>query len=174
MTDKAATGEVPDRDSDLGRSASRGFHHWLQVQLRARKLTQRQLAHRSGVDHSTISRLLRGDRMPSLRTVTMLARSLGMANDAATFGDPGIGGNGSPAARVEYALRSDDSLSEAEIAEIMRVYLAARQRRRHPVIEPAPHEGSRAEPVALVVQVSGVVSPSASVVSPRVTRARSD
>jgi transcriptional regulator with XRE-family HTH domain len=37
-------------------------------------MSQRQLAQQSGVDHSTISRLVRGDRMPSLGTATKLAR----------------------------------------------------------------------------------------------------
>ena len=39
-------------------------------------MSQRQLAQQSGVDHSTISRLIRGDRMPSLGTATKLARGL--------------------------------------------------------------------------------------------------
>ena len=39
-------------------------------------MSQRQLAQQSGVDHSTISRLIRGDRTPSLGTATKLARGL--------------------------------------------------------------------------------------------------
>ena len=44
----------------------RAFNDWLRTQLKAKKMSQRQLAQQSGVDHSTISRLIRGDRMPSL------------------------------------------------------------------------------------------------------------
>src|SRR5438093_1520324 len=46
----------------------RAFNEWLRAQLKAKKMSQRQLAQQSGVDHSTISRLIRGDRMPSLGT----------------------------------------------------------------------------------------------------------
>ena len=65
-----------DVDADVGSTGSSAgtFNKWLQSQLQARQLTQRQLAHKSGVDHSTISRLLREDRMPSLRTATLLGR----------------------------------------------------------------------------------------------------
>ena len=54
----------------------RAFNEWLRTQLKAKKMSQRQLAQQSGVDHSTISRLVRGDRTPSLGTATKLARGL--------------------------------------------------------------------------------------------------
>ena len=54
----------------------RAFNEWLRAQLKAKKMSQRQLAQQSGVDHSTISRLVRGDRTPSLGTATKLARGL--------------------------------------------------------------------------------------------------
>ena len=54
----------------------RAFNEWLRAQLKVKKMSQRQLAQQSGVDHSTISRLIRGDRMPSLGTATKLARGL--------------------------------------------------------------------------------------------------
>ena len=46
-------------------------------------MSQRQLALQSGVDHSTISRLIKGDRMPSLGTATKLARGLREIRDDA-------------------------------------------------------------------------------------------
>jgi DNA-binding XRE family transcriptional regulator len=61
----------------------RGFNEWLRAQLKAKKMSQRQLAQQSGVDHSTISRLIRGDRMPSLGTATKLARGLREIRDDA-------------------------------------------------------------------------------------------
>jgi transcriptional regulator with XRE-family HTH domain len=104
------------------------FSQWLRAQLKARKLTQRQLAQKSGIDHSTISRLVRGDRTPSLRTANLLARSLGMGEGLDGMYRLGPGSAGTPAARVEYALRLDDLLAEPQIRHIMNVYLAARLR----------------------------------------------
>jgi transcriptional regulator with XRE-family HTH domain len=88
----------------------RAFNEWLRAQLKAKKMSQRQLAQQSGVDHSTISRLIRGDRMPSLGTATKLARGLREL-------------------RVEYALRADELLSEPQVRQIMEYYLAVRMRR---------------------------------------------
>jgi transcriptional regulator with XRE-family HTH domain len=53
------------------------FANWLAGRLRERRISQRQLAARSGVNHSTICRLLRGERDPTLSTVCALARVLG-------------------------------------------------------------------------------------------------
>ena len=95
-------------------------------------MSQRQLALQSGVDHSTISRLIKGDRMPSLGTATKLARGLREIPDD---GDgPAYFASLSrsqmlPTARVEYALRGDDMLTEADVRELMQAYITVRQRR---------------------------------------------
>ncbi|MBA2373766.1 MAG: helix-turn-helix transcriptional regulator [Chloroflexi bacterium] len=110
----------------------RAFNEWLRAQLKVKKMSQRQLAQQSGVDHSTISRLIRGDRMPSLGTATKLARGLReLREDADTPAYLGLvsAGPANPAARVEYALRADDLLSEAQVRQIMEYYLAVRMRR---------------------------------------------
>lgn len=110
----------------------RAFNEWLRAQLRVKKMSQRQLAQQSGVDHSTISRLIRGDRMPSLGTATKLARGLReIREDADAPQYLGLVTNGTqnPTARVEYALRSDDVLTEAHVRQIMEYYLAVRMRR---------------------------------------------
>jgi len=110
----------------------RAFNEWLRAQLKAKKMSQRQLAQQSGVDHSTISRLIRGDRMPSLGTATKLARGLReLREDADTPQYLGLMSSGAanPTARVEYALRSDDVLSEPQVRQIMEYYLAVRMRR---------------------------------------------
>jgi transcriptional regulator with XRE-family HTH domain len=81
----------------------RAFNEWLRAQLKAKKMSQRQLAQQSGVDHSTISRLIRGDRMPSLGTATKLARGLReLRDDADTPQYLGLVASGSmnPTARV--------------------------------------------------------------------------
>lgn len=109
------------------------FSAWLRAQLRAQKMSQRQLAQRSGIDHSTISRLVRGDRMPSLGTAFALARGL---RALAEFDDGGAAtlsvmaaGDRNPAARVEHALRADEALTDAEVRLLMERYLAIRARR---------------------------------------------
>jgi transcriptional regulator with XRE-family HTH domain len=107
----------------------RAFNEWLRAQLKAKKMSQRQLAQQSGVDHSTISRLIRGDRMPSLGTATKLARGLReLRDDADTPQYLGLvaGGATNPTARVEYALRADEWLTEPQVRQIMEYYLAVR------------------------------------------------
>ncbi len=118
--------------SDMTTQNGRAFNEWLRAQLKAKKMSQRQLAQQSGVDHSTISRLIRGDRMPSLGTATKLARGLReLRDDADTPQYLGLVASGSmnPTARVEYALRADELLSEPQVRQIMEYYLAVRMRR---------------------------------------------
>jgi transcriptional regulator with XRE-family HTH domain len=110
----------------------RAFNEWLRAQLKAKKMSQRQLAQASGVDHSTISRLIRGDRMPSLGTATKLARGL---REIREDGDAPAAlslvstAPQNPTARVEYALRADEALTEPQVRQIMEYYLAVRVRR---------------------------------------------
>src|SRR5882724_6414039 len=107
----------------------RAFNEWLRTQLKAKKMSQRQLAQQSGVDHSTISRLIRGDRMPSLGTATRLARGLReLRDDADTPQYLGLVASGAtnPTARVEYALRADELLSEPQVRQIIEYYPADR------------------------------------------------
>jgi len=109
----------------------RAFNEWLRAQLKAKKMSQRQLAQASGVDHSTISRLVRGDRMPSLGTATKLARGLReLTDDDDGPQYLGLLGNGTrnPTARVEYALRADEALGEPQVRQVMEYYLAVRMR----------------------------------------------
>ena len=110
----------------------RGFNEWLRAQLRSKKMSQRQLAQQSGVDHSTISRLIRGDRMPSLGTATKLARGLREIHDdedAPLYLGTAAVGNIHPTARVEYALRADEFFTEPQVRQVMEYYLAVRMRR---------------------------------------------
>lgn len=110
----------------------RSFNSWLRGQLKEKKMSQRQLALQSGVDHSTISRLIKGDRMPSLGTATKLARGLREIHDESE--GPGyFAGLAArqvlPTSRVEYALRGDEILTDADVRELMTAYLSARSRR---------------------------------------------
>jgi transcriptional regulator with XRE-family HTH domain len=107
----------------------RAFNEWLRAQLKVKKMSQRQLAQQSGVDHSTISRLIRGDRMPSLGTATKLARGLRELRDdtdTPQYLRMVSAGATNPTTRVEYALRADDWLTEAQVRQIMEYYLAVR------------------------------------------------
>ncbi len=147
------------RDSPvMAKSSGRAFNEWLRTQLKAKKMSQRQLAQQSGVDHSTISRLVRGDRMPSLGTATKLARGLrelGEQDDGPQY----LGVLGSvtqnPTARIEYALRADDALNEPQVRQIMEYYLAVRMRQ---VVRPngtEPSQLRRVEPAAPVARAAG-------------------
>jgi transcriptional regulator with XRE-family HTH domain len=129
----------------------RAFNEWLRAQLKAKKMSQRQLAQQSGVDHSTISRLIRGDRMPSLGTATKLARGLReLRDDADTPQYLGLvaAGNTNPTARVEYALRADELLSEPQVRQIMEYYLAVRMRRYGRTFQPAEANSGSADRTA--------------------------
>ena len=110
----------------------RSFNTWLRGQLKEKKMSQRQLALQSGVDHSTISRLIKGDRMPSLGTATRLARGLREIHEDAegpTYFSTVAGRQQLPTIRVEYALRGDEALDEADVRELMQAYLMLRARR---------------------------------------------
>ena len=110
----------------------RSFNAWLRSQLKEKKMSQHQLAIQSGVDHSTISRLIKGDRMPSLGTATRLARGLREITDDAEGPSYFASLNARqvlPTTRVEYALRGDDTLTEADVRELMQAYISVRTRR---------------------------------------------
>ena len=110
-------------------TASTAFSEWLRTQLRARRMTQRQLADQAGLSHATVSRLLSGEHVPSLTTATKLARALrelGDETDAARYFTFVV--TKDPTARVEQALRADGSLSEADVRQVTHYYLNLRLR----------------------------------------------
>ncbi len=120
-----------DASSRPAEQPTSGFDKWLNAELRARNISQRQLAMKSGVDPSTISLLRRGRREPSLATVVKLMRALPAVTP--NIGPPIIGRvntAGHPTARIEYALRSDDVLSEQEVRRVMNFYLGLRNTNR--------------------------------------------
>jgi transcriptional regulator with XRE-family HTH domain len=91
------------------------------------------LAERSGVGHSTISRLILGGRIPSLETATRLARVLPDLTGNA-LGVPMLTGLSTrmtdAPARVFYVLRSDEDLSPEDARAVMVFYLRRRARAR--------------------------------------------
>jgi transcriptional regulator with XRE-family HTH domain len=122
------------------------FCDWLVVRLRNSRMSQRQLAMRSGVHHSTISRLVRYRRTPSWGTAIRLAQVLDPTG-AASIVRPASLRSMSPPMRVEQALRSDPTLSPTDVRDLMRGYLRLRARRTTPG---APHG-----PPAAVLQRAG-------------------
>jgi transcriptional regulator with XRE-family HTH domain len=147
------------RDSpSMAKSSGRAFNEWLRTQLKAKKMSQRQLAQQSGVDHSTISRLVRGDRMPSLGTATKLARGLrelGEQDDGPQY--LGVLGSATqnPTARIEYALRADEALNEPQVRQIMEYYLAVRMRHLVRPNGTEPNQLRRVEPAVPVAHAAG-------------------
>jgi transcriptional regulator with XRE-family HTH domain len=129
------------------------FNLWLRRQMSARRMSQRQLAALSGVDHSTISRLLREDRQPSLTTATKLVHALrGVPSDAAEpatadFFDRMPEEVVFPARRVELALRADEELDDDQVRRLMTLYLSARRRSAESRAGPGPPQRIR-EPAA--------------------------
>jgi transcriptional regulator with XRE-family HTH domain len=90
------------------------FARWLRRGLDERGISQRQLAYRAGVHHTTISRLLTGGRQPTHRTARRLLEVLD--------------GRSGPAA-LRAVLRGDPLLGEHDAAQIMNLYLARREGR---------------------------------------------
>ena len=112
------------------------FRDWLTVQLRARRMSLRQLAHRSGVNVSTVSRIVRGERRPTLHTAVRLARVVRDAADessATRFFGSLTPEQLDPVREVERALRADDQLEDDDVRRVMNTYLDAR---RTPASEP--------------------------------------
>lgn len=105
------------------------FNAWLRGRLKEQRISQRLLGLQSGVNHSTISRLIKGDRIPSLGTATKLARALRAIQDEAdgpAYFESLQSRPVLPTTRVEYALRGDESLTEADVRELMQAYISRR------------------------------------------------
>lgn len=172
MGSVTTVGQAIDAEPALAGPNAEGFHEWLQGQLKARKMSQRQLAQKSGVDHSSISRLIRGDRMPSLRTAMRLARGMDPSDgDPRSLRQEAATGTNS-AARVEYALRADDQLSEADVREIMLYYLTARRGRASRPARATPAGAPAEAPVPMVARPGRLSSPDARPSGNRADRGR--
>ena len=106
------------------------FRDWLTLQLRSRRMSLRQLAHRSGVNVSTVSRIVRGERRPTLNTAVRLARVVRDTADessASRFFGSLTAESLDPVREVERALRADGHLDDKDVRKIMQVYLRLRQ-----------------------------------------------
>jgi transcriptional regulator with XRE-family HTH domain len=120
---------------------------WLHDGMRARRLTQRGLARVAGIDHSTISRLLREDRSPAHRTVVALGLVLGPQPTTPRDGKP------EPAEMLQRALRSDPRLTDEQIRRIIEFYWRERgSNDRTPT--PTPTELPRLAPMTPTITYS--------------------
>lgn len=104
------------------------FRKWLGRELRSRRMSRRQLGERSGVNASTISRILRGGRRPKLRTAVAIIRAINGATDeaSATHYIGAFRDEHDPVAAVERSLRADPAIDEGGITRIMQLYLSTR------------------------------------------------
>jgi hypothetical protein len=104
-------------------------------------MSQRRLAQQSGVDH----RRSPADRGGCPPQYGWLARGLRELRDADTPQYLGLVASGAtnPTARVEYALRADELLSEPQVRQIMEYYLAVRMRRFGRAFQPSEPTPSR-------------------------------
>jgi len=83
--------------------------------------------------------------MPSLGTATKLARGLREIHDEAegpAYFASLQARQQLPTARVEYALRGDDVLTEADVRELMQAYIGVRSRRQRNNGTPGTPNGS--------------------------------
>jgi transcriptional regulator with XRE-family HTH domain len=106
------------------------FRDWLTLQLRARRMSLRQLANRSGVNVSTVSRIVRGERRPTLHTAVRLARVVRESADessATRFFGSLTAESLDPVREVERALRADGQLDDDDVRRVMQAYLEARR-----------------------------------------------
>ena len=82
--DPAPAERKPATPLPLGPDLS--FAVWLSRQLRRHHISQRELARRGGLDHSTVSRILVGARAPSWSTVQRIAHVVGFPPPNVLFG----------------------------------------------------------------------------------------
>jgi transcriptional regulator with XRE-family HTH domain len=111
------------------------FRDWLTLQLRARRMSLRQLANRSGVNVSTVSRIVRGERRPTLHTAVRLARVVRESADessATRFFGSLTADSLDPVREVERALRADGLLDDEDVRRVMQAYLEARRPAEEP------------------------------------------
>lgn len=102
------------------------FRTWLENEMRARRISQRMLGQRSGVNHSTISRLLRGSRMPNVETMVALAAALGAQLPSYLAPAPTSGPMDARMRRALTELGLDPAVADEMLAVYRRSQLAER------------------------------------------------
>ena len=126
-----ADAEFP-ADRRRSTTLAENFGEHLRRELRARNWTIRYFALRSGVDHSTISRLMKGQREPTLATAIRLDAALHGPSPSADPGIPGRGASFDPLDRIGAALSEDPVLDRRSVDEVLRYYQHVRSRSSGP------------------------------------------
>lgn len=127
-------------------SSEHTFGAYLRRELEARGWSVRYLALRSGVNHSTISRLLHG-RSPKLETLRRLQDVLMSQTARASMEIEGDDWLTDPVRAVAAALAHDPLLDPQRADEVLRYYLARR-------VSAAPHfQPERLPPAASIRRI---------------------
>ena len=133
-----ALGESPDGPTPMPQSTDRTFGDYLKQELHARNWSVRYLAFRAGVNHSTISRLIRSQRTPRLETVQRLHQALKPVPPIQPV-TPLASDPDAAFQRVADALALDPLLSPGAQRQLMRYYGQLRQpNRATPASQPGP------------------------------------
>ena len=142
-----ALSESPDTPFSMAHSSDQILGDYLKQELQARNWSVRYLAFRSGVNHSTISRLIRGQRTPRLETVQRLHHALAHVAPIQPIRPRTADADGA-FQRVADALALDPLLTPAALRQLLRHYEHLRQPDR-------PSPAIKTGPVPSVRRVSG-------------------
>jgi len=97
------------------------FDCWLTSELAQLRLSPARLARLTGLSRSTISRLLRGERRPTVESATRIAVAL---DSMRPHGD--VERRTDMVARVRHELAADPTLGRREVRQIMAHYVLQR------------------------------------------------
>lgn len=97
------------------------FDAWLAAELDALEMTPGRLSRLSGLHRSTISRLLHGERRPTVETATRIAVALG-----STRAPAGCERRTDIVARVRHELAADPTLRPRDVQRVMTHYVLQR------------------------------------------------
>ena len=103
------------------------FDAWLAAELDALDMTPGRLSRLSGLHRSTISRLLHGDRRPTVETAARIAVALGSTRPPA-----GHERRTDIVARVRHELAADPTLRPQDVRRVMTHYVLQRAAQRTP------------------------------------------
>jgi transcriptional regulator with XRE-family HTH domain len=97
------------------------FETWLAAELNDREMTPGRLARLTGLHRSTISRLLHGERKPTVETAARIALAIG-----STLPQAGVERRRDIVARVRYELDADPTMRPRDVQRVMTHYVRQR------------------------------------------------
>lgn len=111
----------------MGTDATSLFRLWVADRVICRNLTHDELAHRSGIDRSTVTRFLNAERGVTLDTAVRLIDAL--AEDAVPPRLRDVALIGDRSQWIRQLLVDDPHLDARDVEAVMGAYLRRRQRR---------------------------------------------